>query len=363
MMQSVRPQRTGTYTSRGQFKTTRQYIGPDGLPVRKEFIQRKRESERAVVIRADKWVSENVGKLPTRTMSLARSIELYIEDRESEEIRVVTLKDDRFVSALLSHALGVVRIDALDAYGIERALRTWREKPRTAKKVRDFGRKLYKWLAKRGWVDDSRNPFTQAKAPTYAPEKWQEPISTEHFETALAKVCAADYRAVLLLLRWTGIRPKSARELMWAEIGEKEGRMWITKQSAKRISGTRPVMVPAAAAENIRALPRTSLFVFPSPKTGKPYSDTTIMAQWRRAQKAAGLTPRELYDLKHMRVTELSRIMNSEEVAVSVGLESSEAIRNNYFQIDRTALAQVIDDAGVNKSMNTKGKNRKKKAI
>lgn len=28
MMDAMRPNRTGTYTSRGQFKTTRQYIGP-----------------------------------------------------------------------------------------------------------------------------------------------------------------------------------------------------------------------------------------------------------------------------------------------------------------------------------------------
>lgn len=57
MIATMRPQRTGTYTSDGRFKTTRQYIGPDGLPVRKEFVQRLRakETARQVTLRGARY--------------------------------------------------------------------------------------------------------------------------------------------------------------------------------------------------------------------------------------------------------------------------------------------------------------------
>jgi integrase len=313
--------------------------------VRKEFVQRVRtkETERQVTLRADKWLRENLGKLPTMTMPLTRAIELYIEDRQDDDIRPVSLKDDKYVSELLKSALGTVRIDALDAFGIELALKPWRSKARTAKKIRDFGRKLYKWLAKRGWVDVARNPFQQARAVKYAPSKWQEPITPAHFAKAMEHVTRDDYRAVLLLLRWTGMRPKSARELTWPEVEERDGRMWIRKVSAKTTAGTRPVLVRKEAAEAIRALPKSSVFVFPSAKTGKPYNETTIMGAWRDAQTAAGLTPRPLYDLKHLRVTELAEEFDDVTVAYAVGLDSADAIRNNYRQIDGERLAKRIE--------------------
>jgi hypothetical protein len=314
--------------------------------VRKEFVQRKRtkESERQVVIRADKWLAENIGRIPAPTMKLERAIELYIEARESEDIAVPTLTDDKFVSELLKSSIGEARIDTLDAFAIELALREWKDRPRTAKKVRDFGRKLYRWLAKRGWADETRNPFAMAKAPRYAPEKWEEPIDASHFDRALAHVARADFRAILLLLRWTGIRPKSARELAWPEVTvDGHGRTWIRKATAKTRAGMRPLFVPSAAADAIHALPRTSVLAFPSCRTGRPYNETAIMSAWRDAQVAAGFEPRPLYDLKHLRVTELSGTFDDAEIAAVVGLDSPEVIRNSYRQMSRNKLAARVE--------------------
>lgn len=347
MMQSdMRGHRQGCIDSQGRFRTVRQYIGPDGLPVRKVFVtqKRKKETPKQVTARADKWLSDNLGKLPAPNMTLERAIELYIEAREDEDISAPTLTDDKYVSEIIKPLLGPARIDTLDPFGVELALREWREKPRTAKKIRDFGRKLYKWLAKRGWVDESRNPFAMAKAPRYAPEKWEEPITAEHFDSALAKVQREDFRAILLLLRWTGIRPKSARELAWPEISEKDGRMWVRKVSAKTKAGTRPLLVPKPAADAIRALPKASVLVFPSCRTGRPYNDTAVSGAWRDAQDAAGLTVRPLYDLKHLRVTELAESLDDVQIAAAVGLDSPDVIRNSYRQLSRDRIATLIEE-------------------
>ena len=347
MRAEMRKHRQGCWMKDGRFRTSRQYVGPDGLPVRKVFVTRKRsrETPKQVGARADSWLSENIGKLPTPTMTLERAIELYMEYREDDDITQVTLQDDKYVSSIMKPVLGPARTDTLDAFAVELALKTWKDKPRTAKKVRDFGRKLYKWLAKRHWTDESHNPFSQAKAPGYAPEKWQEPLTSEHFDEALQYVTRADYRAILLLLRWTGIRPKSARELTWPEVSEKDSRMWIRKVRAKTQAGTRPIMVPKVAADAIRALNKSSVFIFPSPKTSRPYNETTIMGIWRQAQADAGLDEvRPLYDLKHLRVTEYAEYLDDVETAAAVGLNSPEVIRNSYRQLSRNRLAERIEN-------------------
>lgn len=83
-MQTMRPYRTGSYDSRGRFRTLRIYVGPDGLAVRQTFTQRKGETERAVRLRADKWVVEMKGKLPGPNMTLARGLELWIEHKAEQ---------------------------------------------------------------------------------------------------------------------------------------------------------------------------------------------------------------------------------------------------------------------------------------
>lgn len=354
MSGNMRGHRKGCWMKDGRFRTVRQYTGPDGLPVRKVFVTQKRlgETPKQVGARADKWLAEHIGKLPTPSMTLERAVELYIEHREDADISPETLRDDKYVAGLVKPLLGAARIDRLDAFGVELGLKEWKEHPRTAKKIRDFGRKLYRWLAKRRWVDSSSNPFELATPPKYEPVKWEEPVAPSDFDLALARVPRDDYRAMYLLQRWTGIRPVSSRELAWPEIVEdKEGRMWIRKAKAKTGAGTKPIFVPNPAAEAIRRLPRKSVLVFPSPKTGRPYNETTIGEVWRKAQREAGVEVRKVYDLKHMRVTELTQVLDDVEIAVAVGMKSAETVRNHYRQVNRRQLANRMEEAGVTGSV------------
>ena len=163
----------GTRTSRGRYKTTRKFT-VDGATYKKEFVQRQNESIRSVNQRANDWQSTNRGKRISPFRTIASVSELYMEYRQGDSIQPVTLKDDQYAAGLLTNLLGTVDVSKVDPVGVELALRTWAHKPRTAKKIRDFGRKLFTWLNKRGWTDS--NPFAQAKPVQYEPDVWQEPM-------------------------------------------------------------------------------------------------------------------------------------------------------------------------------------------
>jgi integrase len=331
-------------TARGKFKTQRSVVDAHGISISREFVQRKGESERAVVQRANKWQVENRGKAPSPTMTLERAVQIYLEYRKADLdeglIQPPTYRADQTDSKNLVEALGAQTIDRIDAYGIDMATKALSSTPRTAKGMREFGRKLYKWLIARHWAE--RNPFMDSRPVSYEPDKWQEPMTAEEFEEALAKVEQADIRTMLATLRWTGLRPKGVRELLWSELEEKDGRLFIRKQTAKRTSGKRPVFVPKVAADMIREMPRTSLFVFPSPKTGKPYAETHVAKIWR------GVRPndRGVYDLKHLRVTELAEFgLDPEKTVAAVGMKSTQSLQH-YRQISASKLAMEIENVG-----------------
>lgn len=318
-------------TSRGRFKTQRQYRGPDGFPVKKEFVQRKGESRRGVIQRANAWQVEMRGKLPAPTMTLGLAIDIYSEYRQAGPLSKDTLQDDSYVKNLLVPLHGV-RIDKLDAYGIEVLLRQWQSKPRTAKKIRDYGRKLYNWLIKRKWAQS--NPFSDSEPVPYEPENWDEPMPQTDFDKAFAKLTDPVVRAQILTLRWTALRPKAIRELMWSELEERENGLWIRK-AMKNTKAKRPVYVPAHVAKVILAAPRSSLFVWPSHKTGRPYNESWIRTSWLKAQIAAGVDRRKVYDLKHLRVTELHEIFEGDDVKVTA------AIGNKSVSVTKYAYRQI----------------------
>lgn len=340
-MADMRGHRQGTKRQDGKWQTVRSVCGE-----RKTFVQRKGESRRQLADRADRWAYEakpTGGKGETK---VARAVEVYLAHRKGDAVSVATLKDDEFAGRLLAGAMGDVRIGALYAAGVDLALRKWHGKPRTAKKVRDFGRKLYNWLEAQQWTD--RNPFRLSRPVPYQPETFQEPMPAEHFDAALQQVECPRLRAMFLLLRWTGMRPKSARELLWFELRENQGRLYVCKQKAKTPAGRRPMLVLDPARSAVLSLPKESEYVFPSSSGRRPdFSEKWVQTVWKKAQVDAGLAPRPLYDLKHLRATELVEMLDRHAAADLLGLASPQVLERHYVQIDRKKLEEKV--AGVNK--------------
>lgn len=307
-----------------------------GVTTSKQFVQNKGESLRALTRRANEWQVKAREKTPGPNMTLGEAAALYNESRIGERA-AATLEDDVFCAKLLE-PIAKVKMDKLDPFQVERLMNAYRDRPRTAKKIRDYGRKLYNWLAKRRWITE--NPFALASPARYAPAKWEEPVRAEDFDKALECVKQPSLRALLLLLRWTAMRPKSARELVWPEVqGD-----WIVKQTAKTVAGTRPILLPKPARDAIEALPKAGFYVFLTNK-GTPYAESTLIKGWKDAQEKAGLTPRKLYDLKHLRITEMrSILMDDAAVARMAGLSSADVVRGNYAQFDVKELRRRLEE-------------------
>lgn len=335
---TMRPHRSGTKLADGRFRTSRQYIGPDGLPVVKQFVSRKGESQKDVLKRADLWQASSAGSLPSPRMSLKDALDLYVKHKERQGLKHKSIKDLKFGTALISAEYGNIQVSKLTPVQIDALTEKWLEKPRTALKIREQGRAAYNWFLKCEWVD--KNPFLSSEPVSYSSEDWEEPLSPAHFATTLQKVEGQVYRAILLLLRWTGCRPDAARNLLWSDLTGDDV-MWMSHRS-KTNASSRPIPVPAEAAEAINALPRKGLFVFTN-KGGRPIAESTLIHVWREAQEAAGLTPRRLYDLRHMRLTELAKVATDKELAYLGGHTTVATTKRYYVQVERAALVKKVN--------------------
>lgn len=333
----MRGHREGTRRKDGRWQTVRSVAGRERC-----FVSRKGESLRELTARADRAAYESRPGALMPDMEIARAVGLFLEARKGAPIAGSTRKDGEFAGRLLASLLGSCRVGSLDPFAVDSALASLAHKPRTAQKLRAFGRMLYRWLRKRGWTE--RDPFSLSSPVRYEPEVWEEPMPAEDFDLALAHVGDAGMRALLLLLRWTAMRPKAARELTWFEVRDDGQRMYVVKASAKSRAGRRPVLVRPEAADAVRALPRSSAFVFPSTSGRRAtWSETHLLAVWKGAQAKAGLAPRKVYDLKHLRVTELCEAADGDAglVARIVGVSSPSVIERHYRQFRQRDLDAV----------------------
>lgn len=331
----VRGHREGTKRSDGRWQTSRSVEGRE-----KVFVSRKGESLRQLTQRANRWQYESRDG-DRSDLSLARAVELFLEFRSGSDRAESTKKDDRFAAKVLLDLFGPVRIGSVDPVGVDLALRPLQGKPRTAQKVRAFGRMLYKWLMARSWAKS--NPFQLSTPIRYEPEVWEEVMPAQAFEEALRFVPHENMRALLTLLRWTAIRPKAARELTWFEVQDDGERMYVAKARAKSRAGRRPVFVRPEAADLIRSLPRTSEFVFPSTSRRATWSETHLLSVWKSALRSAGFEGRKVYDLKHLRASELLDLTHGDAgtVARIIGVSSPSVLEKNYRQFKQRELDEI----------------------
>ncbi len=100
-------------------------------------------------------------------------------------------------------------------------------------------------------------------------------------------------RAYLLLIL-TGARKREILDARWEDIDfERKTLMFPVTKSGK----PRTVPLSSNALEILKGLPRVNEFIFPSPKTGKPF--VSIFNSWNQARKRAGLEDVRIHDLRH----------------------------------------------------------------
>lgn len=169
------------------------------------------------------------------------------------------------------------------------------------------------------------NPCLGVERNDEAPRQRQV---TQEERDAAAAAAPATYRLMLRLTEATGMRLTDVRNLLIGKCGESE----IDLRQSKTGRGQTWEITPAVRAilDEARALPgrSRSLYVFPNPRSGKPYSEGGVHNMRRRALQAAGLSDLHHRDLRKQAVNDAKALgMNATDFA---GHADEKTTRKHY---------------------------------
>lgn len=99
--------------------------------------------------------------------------------------------------------------------------------------------------------------------------------------------------AVIRLLLLTGCRAGEIRTLQWRDL--RDGQLHLRDSK----TGPRIVWLSTPSRDVLAELPKTSRWVFPSPRTDGPVSKTAVENFWFRVRSEAGLEDVRLHDIRH----------------------------------------------------------------
>ena len=99
--------------------------------------------------------------------------------------------------------------------------------------------------------------------------------------------------AIIRLLLLTGCRKGEIVSLRWSDY--REGNLYLRDSK----TGPRTVWLSTPARRILDELPRSSVWIFPSPRTRRHIHASAITPKWHRIREDAGLTDIRLHDLRH----------------------------------------------------------------
>ena len=116
--------------------------------------------------------------------------------------------------------------------------------------------------------------------------------------------------AIIRLLLLTGCRKSEIVTLKWRDC--REGKLFLRDGK----SGPRTVWLSSAAREVLDGLPRSAVWVFPSPQTDGCLAAVTLGKLWHRVRAEAGLSDVRLHDCRH---TYASMALAQGETVLTIG--------------------------------------------
>ena len=99
--------------------------------------------------------------------------------------------------------------------------------------------------------------------------------------------------AIIGLLLLTGCRASEIRTLLWRDY--RDGHLHLRDSK----TGPRTVWLSTPARDKLAGMPRTSRWIFPSPRADMPVSLAMIQRFWQRVRSDAGLNDVRLHDARH----------------------------------------------------------------
>ncbi|MDY6468674.1 site-specific integrase [Acinetobacter faecalis] len=100
--------------------------------------------------------------------------------------------------------------------------------------------------------------------------------------------------AVIKFLLLTGVRKREALDMQWSDVDLGKA-SWHLKYN--KSGKARYVTLSEDAVAILRAMPKTSAFIFANPETQKPYND--IRKTFDKIMQIAGITNMRIHDLRH----------------------------------------------------------------
>lgn len=171
---------------------------------------------------------------------------------------------------------------------------------------------------------------------------------------AMLGAASSDIRLACGLLLYTAQRPSDALAMTWGQIQDRGGRLWLTLRQSKT---GELVDVPAHRdlAEMLRAAPRRSLMVVPSP-TGKQWAYRNFSRAWDAAKKTAGIEGVQRRDLRRTAMVRMAEAgATTAQIAAVSGhtIEQTARILDTYIPRRGEVAAGAIDawEAGAVRSV------------
>ena len=146
--------------------------------------------------------------------------------------------------------------------------------------------------------------------------------------------------AIIRLLLLTGCRASEIRTLQWRDL--RDGHLHLRDSK----TGPRTVWLSTPSRGVLDGLPKTSRWVFPSPRASGPVSKTAVENHWFRVRSDAGLNDVRLHDLRHTYAS--LAVMTGETVPVVgrlLGHKDSETTLK-YAHLSETTVRDAADMMG-----------------
>jgi integrase len=304
-------------------------------------VTREGKSRDAAV---EKWLqAKKKGGPPDPKATLEEICQSYIEKCREKKRAPNTIRDyETCLKRIKAHPIHRVHVTEMTATMVDDFLATM--PPATAINTRSFMRAAINRIARKNQLVAEN--VVEFSDPIERGEDDRAPISFQDYGKVFKSEDDPLLLAYWLVLGAAGMRPDEVRNLQWTELLEDEGGAYLKKAKAKTAKGKKPVPLPQIAAEALKALPRTSIYCFPSNikrMKGKPFSMTYFTSKWYDAQVRAGVEPTNIYQLRHMFATVMSKMVQEATLADLMRHTDPRTTRRYYRLPDWEGMREASD--------------------
>jgi len=225
--------------------------------------------------------------------TIQAAVAAFLDDKETQNLAVVSLRKHRLIfnKELLTfcNKAGIVYLDELTLTQLERFRAGLDDAPGTIKKKLEFVRSflrfcvLHNWLTKNPAVGLSRIKVSVQPTVPFTQDEFTKLLDTiptmytasRGLNGKTSEYLRARLRAMVLLLRWSGLRIGDAANLKRSRLSDDDNLMLYTAKTGTHVY----VPLPPDVASELRALPNSSPEYFFCSGNG---SVRSVTANWQR---------------------------------------------------------------------------------